>query len=197
MSAKSLTSSFDSNRRKKKEESGRKKESLWATELIPLTLQSDLDWFSSHVSLWMRALGIFAKVTPLSLVVLEVQVQGNNRYSWSPGPGYTDAIGLKGGWPFLLSFPRSMDRYITLSLEPSLPHLDPEMWFLWLRHVCVVRKCYVVSDKGSRKQIWVKWSVYKNDGQGQVWHILSERTASILDFSGHTVSASLLQHCST
>lgn len=145
----------------------------------------------------MRALGIFEKVTLLSLVVLKVQVQGNNRYSWNAVPGCTEAIGLKDGWPFLLSFPRSMDRYITLSLEPSLPHLDPEMWFVWLRHVCVVRKCYVVSDKGSRKQIWVKWSVCKNDGQGQVWHILSERTVSILDFSGHTVPAPLLQHISS
>ena len=78
-----------------------------------------------------------------------------------------------------------MDRYIPLSLEPSLPHLD---------HICVVKNCYVVSDKGSRTQIWVKGSVRKNDSQGQVRHILSARTVSILGFSGHRVSAPLLYH---
>lgn len=96
--------------------------------------------------------------------------------------------GLKDGWPFFLSFPRGMDRYIPLSLEPSLPHLD---------YVCVVKNCYVVSDKGSRTQIWAKGSVRKNDSQGQVRHILSARTVSVLGFSGHRVSAPLLHHCST
>lgn len=81
-----------------------------------------------------------------------------------------------------------MDRYIPLSLEPSLPHLD---------HVCVVKNCYVVSDKGSRTQIWVKGSVRKNDSQGQACRMLSAKTVSILDFPGHTGSAPLWHHGST
>lgn len=187
MSARFLTRSFDSSRRKKIRK-GDKKESLWATEFISLTLQFGLGWFLSDVSSCMRALGIFEKDTLLSLVVLKSQGQGDDCYNWSTAPGLTRATGLKDSWAFPLSFPTS--RYITWSLGASFSHLD---------HVCVVKNCYGVLDKGSRTQIWVEWGICRMKVKVRYGKRFLKGPDSILDFSGHMVSVStpLLCHCST
>lgn len=93
MSAKFLTSSFDSRRKKtgKWDKTG----SLWALGSISFTWQIFFNWLLSCISWCTRTAGMFEKDTLLSLVVFKSQSQGDNCYIWSTAPGLTKARGLR------------------------------------------------------------------------------------------------------